>query len=239
MRKVFISAGHSNSNRTVNGKGRDRGAAGNGYIEGEQAAEFRDILVEELNKLGLTPVVDKKDSILSESIAFFKNLVSANAIVLDIHFNSASPKATGTETLIPSSHTSFERSLAENLSKTVSEILNIPMRGSKGVKTEAESHHGRLGWMRLTGENVLMEICFISNPNDIKSFRNKRYELGKSIAKVIYDAATDKEKVYVVVKGDSLSKIAAKYKTTVQKIKQDNKLNSDIIQIGQQLKINL
>lgn len=233
MRKVFISAGHS-----INPK-KDRGAAGNGYIEGEQAAEFRDILVSELINLGLTPTVDKKDSILSESIAFFKNLVSSNAIVLDIHFNSATPKATGTETLVPSNPSSFERSLAEKISKTVSEVLSIPMRGIKGVKTEAESHHGRLGWMRLNGENILMEICFISNPNDIKSFRHNRYELGKRIAQVIYNAAKGSENVYTVVKGDSLSKIAAKYKTTVQKIKTDNKLTSDIIQIGQQLKINL
>lgn len=52
-----------------------------------------------------------------------------------------------------------------------------------------------------------------------------------------YPATPDKFIVYSVVPGDTLSKIAAKYKTTVSKIKSDNELKTDVIQIGQKLKI--
>ena len=52
MRSVFLSAGHSNR------PGRDRGAAGNGYIEGELAVEFRNILKNELEILGKEHGVD-------------------------------------------------------------------------------------------------------------------------------------------------------------------------------------
>ncbi|AOZ87849.1 peptidoglycan endopeptidase [Bacillus xiamenensis] len=41
-----------------------------------------------------------------------------------------------------------------------------------------------------------------------------------------------------VQKGDSLSVLAKRYKTTVSKIKSDNKLKSDMIYVGQTLKIN-
>ncbi|MFS0655043.1 LysM peptidoglycan-binding domain-containing protein [Bacillus sp. 179-C3.3 HS] len=41
-----------------------------------------------------------------------------------------------------------------------------------------------------------------------------------------------------VQKGDTLSVLAKKYKTTVSKIKSDNKLKSDMIYVGQTLKIN-
>jgi N-acetylmuramoyl-L-alanine amidase len=43
-------------------------------------------------------------------------------------------------------------------------------------------------------------------------------------------------KFYTVVSGDSLSKIAIKLRTTIMKLKKDNSLNSDLIQIGQKLK---
>lgn len=43
---------------------------------------------------------------------------------------------------------------------------------------------------------------------------------------------------YVVVKGDTLSKIALKYKVTVADLKKWNQLNSDLIYIGQTLKLN-
>ena len=42
MRKIFISAGHSNK------QGTDRGASGNGFIEGELTVELRDLIVSEL-----------------------------------------------------------------------------------------------------------------------------------------------------------------------------------------------
>jgi LysM repeat protein len=44
-------------------------------------------------------------------------------------------------------------------------------------------------------------------------------------------------KVYVVKKGDTLSGIAAKYRTTVSQLKKVNKLKSDNLQIGQKLTI--
>lgn len=42
---------------------------------------------------------------------------------------------------------------------------------------------------------------------------------------------------HVVIKGDSLSKIALKYKTSVNRLKELNKLKSDIILLGQKLRV--
>lgn len=231
MRNIYLSAGHSNT------KGRDMGAVGNGFIEGVEAAELRNIIYTELKKLGITAKMDNDNTILADSIRFFKNLTDSKSIVVDIHFNAGVPKATGTETLVPFDATKFEKYLAEELTKTMSETLNIK---SRGVKSEADSHHGRLGWMRLTGENVLLEICFISNEQEIKNYRAKRFELGKNIAQVLFKFAKDnieQQKEYLVKKGDSLSKIALQFNTTVIKLQTDNKLDNTTIFVGQKLKI--
>jgi N-acetylmuramoyl-L-alanine amidase len=232
MRKIFISAGHSNAS------GRDRGASGNGFIEGELTVELRNLVTLELRKLGVSPTVDKDNSILSESINFFKNLTSNSCIVLDIHWNAATPKATGTETLIPLEHTDFELRLAAALSKVVAETMGIPLRGitkgHKGVKTEADSHHGRLGWMRLTGENVLMEICFISNPTEMITYQERKNIIAKEIANVLFDFAGGKrQQTHTVVSGETLTSISRIHGTTVSQLRTLNNLTTDSLRVGQ------
>jgi LysM repeat protein len=242
MRKIFISAGHSNK------QGTDRGASGNGFIEGELTVELRDLIVSELKKMGVNPIVDSNNSVLSQSVNFFKNLTTNSCIVMDIHWNAGPPTATGTETLIPTENTKFERDLAGRISKIVSDRLGIRTRGThmgnSGVKTEADSHHGRLGWMRLTGENILPEICFVSSKSDMDSYQKNKFLLAKDIADVLIEFASDKvnipttvSKTHTVVSGDTLSKIATKYATTVSNIKTLNDLKSDNIKISQVLKV--
>ena len=177
MRKIFISAGHSSR------LGRDRGATGNGFVEGILTVEFRDLLVKELKKLGVSPIIDSNDSILSQTIVFFKNLTSDNSILFDIHWNAATPQATGTETFVPNKPTQFEKDLAKEITDTTSKVLNIKNRG---VKTESQSARKSLGWMRLKGENILIEVCFISNPSDMQSYQKNKEDLAKKIAEILF-----------------------------------------------------
>lgn len=240
MRKLFISAGHTNV------KGKDQGASGNGYIEGVETVRLRDAIVNHYKKLGGDVTIDSNSNTLAHTLTYFKNLVSPTSIVLDIHFNAASPSATGTETLIPNNNTEFERNLAYDLSYKVSKTLGIPARGKynglTGVKTEKDSHHGSLGWMKLTGDNVLMEICFISNKNDMESYEENFEKLAKEIAEVLYLYSLLEDvqdpTVHIVQIGDTLSKIASKYKTSVANLQELNKLNSpNKIYVGQKLKL--
>ena len=194
VRTSFISAGHS----TV--PGRDRGAVGNGLIEGVEAARIRTRVVQILRSwFGKIAIVDVDDSILSQTIAFFRNKTTSNCIVLDIHFNAAADaRATGTETFVPSDATSFELDLAFCLSHVAHTTLGLRKRGNfrgrAGVKSEAESHHGRLGFMRLTGENVLIEVGFISNPNDVKAYQENFERYCQDIALVLYKFAVGEQR---------------------------------------------
>lgn len=56
--------------------------------------------------------------------------------------------------------------------------------------------------------------------------------------KILFSKIVDKDSLeYKVSSGDSLSKIAKKYNTTVDLIKKSNGLKSDLIRIGQKLKV--
>lgn len=234
MRKIFISAGHSSNLK------KDVGAVANGYIEGELTVEFRDLVYKNLKLLSINPIIDDNDSILSQTLNTFRNLTNNKSLLIEFHWNSFNSKSTGVETLIPENPSEFERSFAEKMSKVISETLSIPLRGRRGVKTESESQHRRLGWMRLAGENILVEICFISNPNDMESYQKNKELLAQRVALLISEnirITPETHNIYKVQKGDNLTKIAVKFRTTVTKLKLDNNLKSDLIKIGQDLKI--
>ena len=208
MRTIFLSAGHG---------GNDVGAVGNGYNEADLTIELRDLVLKYLKQLGAKVVIDDNKNALAQTITFFKNKVAKDSILLDIHWNAATPQATGTEVLIPATPTKFETDLATDLSKVIANTLNIKNRG---VKTELQSARKSLGWMKLTGENVLIETCFISNKNDMDSYQKNKEELAKKIAIVLFEYANrgvNSEKFYTVKAGDTLSKIAKENKTTVEK----------------------
>ena len=56
---------------------------------------------------------------------------------------------------------------------------------NRGVISETASHRGRLGLMRENGTVSLLELCFISNPNDLKAYHAKKNVLAKEIAKIL------------------------------------------------------
>jgi len=183
-RKIWLSSGHG---------GNDSGAVGNGYTERDLAIELRQLIYTELCTLGITAELDKNSNALKETIQAFRNLVSPSCILVDIHFNAAGPTATGTETFIPENYTEFELELASKLSKCIFDTLEIPLRGSVkgklGVKTEAMSARKTLGFMRLTGQNILLEIAFISNKSDMEKYQANKRMLAFKLANILYTYA--------------------------------------------------
>jgi N-acetylmuramoyl-L-alanine amidase len=176
-RKIFISAGHSNVS------GRDRGALGvNGTIEGELTVALRKKVVSELNRLGTIPITDSDNTVTRETVAFMTKTLTSRDIAIDIHFNASVKSATGTEVLIPFKSSEFERHLGNLLSYNIATVLGIRNRG---LKTEADSARGRLIFMTPNCENILIEVCFITNENDMKAYNEKQNQVATIIAKCI------------------------------------------------------
>lgn len=236
MARIFISAGHSTNPR------RDRGAAANGYVEGVLAAAFRRMVAASLKeRYDIEAVVDDDDSILADTIRKFQRLTSPGCIALDIHFNSASPQATGTETFVPRNSDAIERTIAHRISVATAEILRIQLRGEhqglRGVKNELESHHGArgLGFLRLPGHAILTEICFLTNKYDMAGYEAFKERLAHAYADILQEYVFFK--TYIVMPGDTLWRIAVKHRTTVEAIQNINQLKGTSLRIGQAIKI--
>ena len=180
---VFVSAGHSNI------PGRDMGAVGIGNIkEGDLTAELRKLVVEEFKKLGVVPVKDKDNTVTSETVATINSILDVNDVAIDIHFNAFHrATANGTEVIVPFKSSEFERILAAKLSAEIAKVLNTTNRG---VITEAQSARGTLLFMRPNCENILIEVCFITNQKDLDSYNANKQLVAKTIALVVYDYMT-------------------------------------------------
>lgn len=111
----------------------------------------------------------------SQNLANIVNYHNAKDRALDIsvHFNSASPQATGTECLYYD-----QKSLSARMSKAMAGALGIVDRGPK-ARTE-------LYFLRMKSKPaILLEVCFVSSQSDAASYRRNFEALCQAIAKVI------------------------------------------------------
>ncbi|GAB3288392.1 N-acetylmuramoyl-L-alanine amidase [Pseudidiomarina andamanensis] len=105
----------------------------------------------------------------------------------------------------------------------------------------------------LTSGNVpsmLVETGFISNPQEEQQLLTNKHQ--QQLARAIYQGvrnyfqrrppdgtlfATSRSKTHIVRSGESLSVLAQRYNTTVKAIKEQNRLSSNVLHIGQKLEI--
>jgi N-acetylmuramoyl-L-alanine amidase len=98
--------------------------------------------------------------------------------------------------------------------------------------------------------SVLIETGFISNPQEERRLNNANHQY--KLAKAIYIAVDDyfsrnppdgtliaatRFREHKVSRGESLSVVAQRYKVSVRKLKSANNLKSNVVRIGQTLKI--
>lgn len=175
MKKIYLIAGH-------NGKG----TGANGYLdEGEETIIFRDMLDAELCKRGIIPETDfnREDEKLSDVVKWLKGEVKKTDVCIDIHFNAAGESANGTEVLIPENHSESEVELADKICKKICDVLGTK---SRGVKTEKQSAHGKLAMLSgFDCEQILLEICFCSNKEDVEKYTKNKQKLAEELAVLI------------------------------------------------------
>lgn len=170
---IYISAGHHNA---------DPGAVGNGYKEADLNKELRNAVIKELDLMKVKYIIDKD----SETNTQYQRRIKpgSGSVLFDIHFNSSSnATATGTEMIVAKNANKESKDMAKELLDVTVKLTGLR---SRGVKTEADSHRGRLGILHTgAGISVLAEIAFISNKSDILAYKKALPELAKAYAKIL------------------------------------------------------
>lgn len=235
---VVVDSGHG---------GTDPGAISGNLKEKELTLKASNYMYNRLKELGI-PVVATK--LTDENISRTERLKRANAafngnpnaILISNHINSGGGE--GAEIIYP---------LRNNDTLATMALNNIGAAGQKKRKVyqrrlPEDPSKDYYYIIRETSpmQSLLVEYGFIDNAADQKKLQNNLEDYVEGVVKAIADyggykytppGSNTTEYVYTVVRGDTLSQIASKFNTTVEAIKRLNNLTSDLLQIGQKLKI--
>jgi N-acetylmuramoyl-L-alanine amidase len=169
FKNVYLFAGH--------GAG-DPGATFGNMTEAELTKELRDLVA----SYSQIKVIKDNDNLrtaqLLRSIGWLEQ-----DLIIDIHFNASSnATANGTEIIIPARSTELERNMADDLCT----ILSMTMQTrNRGTKSETQTARGRIGILNVSGTNLLIEICFMTNVGDMIKYRKAQDNVAKQIANFI------------------------------------------------------
>lgn len=167
---ILLSAGHSNA---------DPGAVANGVKESDIAVEARNIVRHKLEAAGY-PAVSDGDGAVNLPLAAAVKLVAGKELALEFHCNAAvNPLAGGVECIsLPAL-----RKESQAIAAAISKAMGIKLRGDAGWIDQSKSARGRLAFVNAGG--IIVELFFLSNPAELKTWQEKKWLICQSVADAI------------------------------------------------------
>lgn len=175
---IILTAGHTGPNTGATGTvvepyGR--------LDEGTETIRLRNRVAEILSeKWGIVVLLDHDNERLGILTDRINRLASESDLCLDLHLNShPNQNANGTEVIIANDASDYEITVAVKLLNATAKSLKTNIRG---LKSESETPHQRLAMLHLNCQNLILEVCFCTNPNDGKSYHSNFEQLAQAIA---------------------------------------------------------
>lgn len=235
-KKVVIDSGHG---------GVDGGSSGNGILEKEYTLKISNYIKKRLDELGIENAMTRtSDELLDQSTrpkkaqSFFGK--GNDVIVLSNHLNAGG--GDGAEIIYALRNT-------DALSKLIAKELessgqNVRKYYQRRLPSNPSKDYYYLLRDTPNNETLIVEYGFLdSTGDDVNLIKNNWEDLAEAVVKALanyigvpYSLNEDSD-YYVVKKGDSLWSIAKKYNMTVDELKSINNLKSNLLSIGQRLKI--
>ena len=240
LKGIVIDPGHGGS---------DGGANGNGIVEKDYTLKISKYMYDRFKELGVPVSITRTtDETLSpkkrvEKIKSFYG-TGNDVIVISNHLNAGG--GDGAEVIYALRNNS-------NLSKKILnelEIFGQNIRKYYQLRLPSNSKKDYYFIHRDTPntEAIIVEYGFVDSPkDDVSQIKNNYKKYAEAVVKAICEykgikyttnTSSTNSSTYIVKKGDTLWDIAKKYNTSVSELKKNNNLKSDVIQIGQVLKLN-
>lgn len=174
---IFLSAGHSNN---------DPGAVANGVKEADIVLEARNIVRHKLEAIGLQISSDgsgKENQPLAQAV----KMISGSKLAIEFHCNAATNQQAGGVECISLPNLRKE---AQQIASSISQVMGIKTRGEGGWIDQSKSARGKLAFVNSGG--IIVELFFISNPQELKTWQEKKWLICQSIADSIEKIVKDK-----------------------------------------------
>ncbi len=233
--KIVIDAGHGGS---------DPGASGNGIIEKEYALKIAEYLNNRFKELGVNSTLIRPiDETLTptERVNRILNAYgnSPDVLVISNHLNAGG--GSGAEVI-------YALRNNDTLSKLILEELSEegqPIRKAYQRRLPSDNTKDYYFIHRNTGntEPIIIEYGFVDNTNDANRIKNNWEKYAEAVVKAVAEyknipyGESSTSNTYTVQKGDTLWNIAKKFNTNVNELKKLNNLSSNVLYVGQSLKV--
>ena len=232
---VVIDPGHGGS---------DSGARGNNRLEKDYTLKISKYMYDRLKELGIPVYITREEDITLSPTERVNRVLNAfgnnpDVKVISNHLNSGG--GSGAEVIYALRNSDeFAKKILDNIEDTGQSTRRIYQR-----RLPSDPSKDYYFMHRNTGvtEPVIVEYGFIDDKNNIDFLEKNYKELAEAVIKAIVDyknipyTIPEQTLTYIVEKGDTLYKIANKYNTTVDEIKELNNLTDNNLFIGEQLLI--
>lgn len=177
MGRIFISAGHGGMEQG----GRDLGSMVGNTTEAQEMILLRDLVVPELRSRGFEVFSVPDDLSSVQTIQWINVRSRPGDVALEIHCSAFSnPDVRGATAFYIANNTE-RKNHAELLLLAL--VRRLPQLPNRGAKPDTSTGIGRIAFCRdSTLPSILLEVGFLSNPDDRSLLQNRRRDMALGIA---------------------------------------------------------